>query len=66
MSTTPGSPLTEEHLNQMNNALDVAIRAQQQIEMAKRAGIDVSQLEASLKDSTDKIRQVKSVYFPGR
>lgn len=66
MSTTPGSPLTEEHLNQMNNALDVATRAQQQIDTAKRAGIDVSQLEAQLKDSVDKIRQVKSVYFPGR
>lgn len=66
MATNPNNPLTEDHLAQMNNALDAAKRAQDQIDLAKRAGIDVEQHEATLKASVDKIRQVKSVYFPGR
>ena len=66
MATIPNSPLTDDHLQQMNNALDHAQRAFQQIELAKRAGIDVADLEKTLTDSVAKIRQVKSVYFPNR
>jgi hypothetical protein len=63
---TPGSPLTNEHLQQLNNALDQAKQAQIQIDLAKRAGIDVSNLEQMNNDNVSKIRQIKQVYFPGQ
>jgi len=59
-------PLTEDHLRQINNALDVAKGLHDQIDMATRAGIDVSLLKAQLDEAEGRIRQVKSVYFPGR
>lgn len=66
MSPNPASPLTPEHLQQLNNALDQAKLAQAQIELAKRAGIDVSQAEQINQANIDKIRTYKQVYFPGQ
>lgn len=63
---TPIGPLTEEHYQQLRNALDQINQTKQQIELAKRAGIDVSASEAQLADTETKLRQIKSVYFPGR
>jgi hypothetical protein len=59
-------PLTEEHLNEINNALSDGELAQKHIEMAKRAGIDVSQHEAQHTENMQKLRQIKQVYFPNR
>ena len=58
-------PLTAEHLNQIRNALDVIAIAEQQVELAKRAGIDVALAEQQLRDSKDKLLRLKNVYFPG-
>ena len=60
------NPLTPDHLNQIKNALDAAKQAQYQIDLAKRAGIDVSSLEATNNDNIAKLTQIKQVYFPGQ
>jgi hypothetical protein len=66
MSPQPGSPLTLAHLAQLNNALDLVKTAQIQIDLAKRAGIDVSAAQAKNTDNESKLRQLKQVYFPGQ
>lgn len=66
MSPTRGSPLTVDHLQQLKNALDQIALAKVQIDLAKRAGIDVSQLEEMNNDNETKLRQIKQVYFPGQ
>jgi len=66
MSPQPGNPLTPAHLQQLNNALDQIKLAKVQIDLAKRAGIDVSTLEATNNDNETKLRQIKQVYFPGQ
>lgn len=66
MASFPGSPLTLDHLAQLNNALDQVKLARTQIELAKRAGIDVSQAEQINNDNETKLRQIKQVYFPGQ
>lgn len=58
--------LNDGHLEQMKYALKHAEFAQSQIELAKRAGIDVSQQEKELSEYRSKILQVKNAYFPGR
>lgn len=58
--------LTEEHYAQLQNALDQAKQIEREIALAKQAGLDVHAAEAALAESTAKIRQIKSVYFPGR
>ena len=60
----PYSPLTADHLTQIQNALDVIHSAEYEVDRAKRAGIDVSSHEAQLKDAKDKLQRLKSVYFP--
>jgi hypothetical protein len=62
----PANPLTPDHLAQLKNALDAAKQAQYQIDLAKRAGIDVSNLEQANTDNITKLRQVLQVYFPGQ
>jgi hypothetical protein len=59
------SPLTQDHLVQIQNALDVTQIAKNQIEMAKRAGLDVSRQEAQLREAEEKLLRIKNVYFPG-
>lgn len=66
MATNPVSPLTDEHLQQLNNALSAANAATAQIELAKRAGIDVADLEAANNSNINKLRTLKQVYFAGR
>ena len=63
---TPSALLTEEHYSNLKNALDIAGNIQREINLAKQAGMDVSQAQATLDDTVGKIRQFKQVYFPGR
>lgn len=65
MHPPPESPLTIAHLEQIRNALDICRNGKAQIELAKRAGIDVTELEKTLTDAENKLRQIKQVYFPG-
>jgi len=64
MSTPPNSPLTDQHLQQIQAALSASTIAEQQIALAKRAGLDVSQLEQQLIASKEKLLALKSTYFP--
>ena len=66
MSPQPGSPLTLDHLQQLNNALDQIKLANIQIDLARRAGINVDDADALNKQNETKIRQLKQVYFPGQ
>jgi hypothetical protein len=68
MATNPGPSaiLTEAHYQQLKNALDQAANIQREIDLAKLAGLDVTVAQQTLIDSQGKIRQLKSVYFPGR
>jgi hypothetical protein len=64
---SPSSRLvTDNHLIQVNNALDNIRLAQNEIDLAKRAGIDVTAQQKQLDDSKSKLLQFKQVYFPGR
>lgn len=65
MSTNPDSPLTASHLSQIRNALDMIDRTQKQVDLAQRAGIDVTVQQQQLADSKQKLLQLKNVYFPG-
>lgn len=65
MSTPAVSPLGVEHLSQIRNALDVIQNAKGQLELAKRAGIDVADQEDQIKQAETRLLQIKQVYFPG-
>lgn len=68
----PNSPLNDNHLQQLNNALSAAKVAEVQIEMARRAGINqipgstIDELDNLNKDNVTKLRNIKQVYFPGQ
>lgn len=64
--SSPSTILTEEHLAQLNNAIDQSAQIQREINLAKQAGLDVSTAQATLDQTTANLRQIKSVYFPGR
>lgn len=61
-----GNPLTLEHLNQINNALEQIKTGLKAVELAKRANIDVADQERKLNETQSQLRQIKSVYFPGQ
>jgi hypothetical protein len=60
------NPLTEDHLHQINGALDGIKFAYTQIDMAERAGIDVSSQKQAARDAEKRLLAIKQVYFPGR
>lgn len=64
--TSPNSPLTLDHLQQIKNSLSVIEQAEAQISLAERAGIDMTNQKAQIADSKAKLLQIKSVYFPGQ
>ena len=66
MSSIPANPLTPDHLAQLKNALDSIQQAKYQIDLAKRAGIDVAAAEQINNENESKLRQIKQVYFPGQ
>lgn len=66
MSSPTVGPLTIEHLSQLRNAQDIIRNAKDQIELAKRAGIDVSAQEQQIADTETKLAKIKQVYFPGQ
>jgi hypothetical protein len=62
----PANPLTPDHLKQLNNALDAVKQAEYQIELATRAGIDVSNLKETNDANKTKLIMIKQTYFPGQ
>jgi hypothetical protein len=66
MSNGADGPLSEAHLAQLKAGMEAADEALRQIEMAKRAGIDMGAQEAETRALRDRLAQIRQVYFPGR
>lgn len=62
----PPHPLTEEHLQQINDGIAAIEYAKRQIALAKKADIDVAQSETEANAALEKLRKIKAVYFPNR
>lgn len=59
-------PLTEQHLVDINNALDGIKKARAAIALAQRAGINVDAQSRSADDTEQQLLKIKQVYFPNR
>jgi len=64
MATNPNSPLNDQHLAQINAALQSVAVAESQLMLAKQAKLDVSTLETQLATAKDKLLAIKHTYFP--
>jgi hypothetical protein len=62
----PNSPLTFEHLQQINNALKALDQAQAQAELGQSAGLDMTVQLTTIQTQRDQLRKLKQVYFPGQ
>lgn len=60
------NPLNEDHLRQLNEGIAGVKNALSQIDLAVRAGIDVSSQKKSADETLAKLMQIKQVYFPNR
>lgn len=60
------NPLTPEHLQQINDALEKLDVAEKQAKLAERAGFDVSSQFQQIADNRARLLQVKQVYFPNQ
>lgn len=58
--------LDDDHLLQINEALDRARQAKQLIEQAERGGIDMEEQKTQTNDMEVKLLKIKRAYFPGR
>ncbi len=59
-------PLTETHLAEIQRGLEGVNVALYQIELAGRAGIDVSAAKVKAEELRSSLLKIKQVYFPGR
>jgi C4-type Zn-finger protein len=57
--------LTREEREQLLEALEVAKALRSELARAKRAGIDVTELEARLNEAEQSLKKIKQVYFSG-
>ena len=62
----PNSPLTEQHLSDINLALRALDQAEYMANQAQAAGIDSSQHLTTIQAQRNQLQQIKNVYFPGR
>lgn len=62
----PPNPLTEQDFDDINRALDTAKDAQELIEKAAQAGIDVEVFRQRARDARDRLLRVKQTFFPGK
>lgn len=58
--------LDENDLNRIQNALQQSERAEQIIELAQQAGLDVEQQKERNKRARDQLLRIKNTFFPGR
>ena len=59
-------PLTEEDLTRINQAIQMIDQYQPHVEKAHRAGVDQTENLARMKESREKLLNLKQHYFPGR
>lgn len=62
----PEKILTEAHFTQIENARKINQWAQNQLDLAERAGVPVAHHREKLAKAMDKITGLAQVYFPGR
>lgn len=58
--------LTEEHYQQIKNALDAVAAIQPHIDQAVRAGVPMDEHQKQLTETAESLRRLRNVYFPGR
>lgn len=63
---TSSKILTEQHLQQIKNAQDIITTLKNEIDLAKRAGVDVTAMEVMMNEAQAKLQQFRNVYFPGQ
>ena len=61
----PPNPLTPEDLDAINTGLERAREAQELIDMAQRAGIDVEEFRVRAREAQERLIRVKQTFFPG-
>ena len=61
-----GNPLTDAHYREINKGLNHLSAGRRLIEMAKQAGMDMTEYEASFDNVQSRLEGVKSVFFPDR
>ena len=62
----PDGPLTENDLNQINEALVEIESAEGIIAQAKQAGIPLERQEVQARETKEKLLRIKQAFFPGR
>tara|TARA_Y100000588_G_scaffold149732_1_gene163788 strand:- start:4005 stop:4190 length:186 start_codon:yes stop_codon:yes gene_type:complete len=56
--------LDEQDLESINAALDASVQTEEELQLAKEAGLDVEAQERKLNETTQRLRRIKAVYFP--
>lgn len=62
----PDHPLTEQHLERINDALEKLRQADVQITLAEQAGISLPGRREEVMAARQQLVNIKQVYFPGR
>lgn len=60
------TPLTDSDLDRINQSLAELTRAEQLIDTAARAGIDVTAQRERAKETKARLLKMKQAFFPGR
>ena len=60
------NPLTDQDLTDLNKALDDSRDADELIEMAQRAGLDVKVFQTRNREAREKLTRIKQTFFPGK
>jgi hypothetical protein len=60
------NPLSEAHFQEIHKGIGDGELAYKHMDLAERAGIDVSEHRKRHDENMDKLRKIKAVYFPGR
>lgn len=58
--------LSEDDLQRVQEGIQRAEQAEQIIELAEQAGLDVSQQKERAKRARDQLLRIKNTFFPGR
>ena len=60
------NPLTDQDLTDLNKALEDSKDADELIEMAQRAGLDVEAFRGRNREARERLTRIKTTFFPGK